>query len=114
MTTNTSAAQTAQTPADKARTAMAILRDRFPTLRRPSAVAIIHNGGNATVFGCLCGATHSAPTRSRAKARHVKDFVAEHAACAGELAARVDHLALQHQTVGHGRVAARNVALVEA
>lgn len=113
MNTMTNATQT-QPATDKTQTAMAILRDRFPALRRTGAVAIVHNGQSATVLGCLCGATHSAPTNTRSTALHVKTFVAEHASCAAELAARIERLTLIRRNVRHGNVVASNVELVEA
>lgn len=114
MNTETSTAQTAtQTASDKTQTEMAILRDRFPLLRRSGPVAIVHNGGRATVLGCLCGATHSTPTSTRAKALHVKAFIAEHRDCAAELAARIEGLTLTRRNTRHGNVVASNVVLVE-
>ena len=98
---------TTTTPANP----MTIIRAAFPALRRTRSVAIVHNGGNATVLGCLCGATHSVPTQTRAKAGHARAFVAAHAACAATLAARVGELTLQHQNARHGHVVAVNTVL---
>lgn len=60
-------------------TAIKIIRDKFPTLRRTSSTAIVRSGGRATVFGCLCGSYHTTSTdyRGRAEARlaYLNDLV---------------------------------------
>ena len=90
---------------------MAIIRDRFPSLRRSRPVAIVHNGGSATILGCLCGATHSVPTGTRAKAKHAQAFVAAHLGCAAALAARIETLTLTHRNERHGNVVGVNTVL---
>ena len=90
---------------------MAIIRDRFPVLRRSRPVAIVYNGGAATILGCLCGATHSVPTGTRAKAKHAQAFVAAHLGCAAELARRIETLTLIHRNARHGNVVGVNTVL---
>ncbi len=69
---------------------MTTIRAKFPALRRPRSVAIVHSGGRMTVFGCLCGATHTAESSTRGRsAQHVTEFFAAHKGCAKTLAARV-------------------------
>ena len=79
-------------PPSTAATAMQILRDAFPSLRRSEPTAIIHSGGQQTYYGCLCGGLHSCATNHR-DAKHVAAFRDEHADCALALA----------QAVGEGR-----------
>lgn len=98
---------TTTTPANP----MTVIRAAFPVLRRARPVAIVHNGGNATVLGCLCGATHSVPTGTRAKAKHAQAFVAAHLGCAAELARRIETLTLIHRNARHGNVVGVNTVL---
>lgn len=46
-------------------------------LRRQFATAIVHSGGQQTIFGCVCGARHTCATSYR-QARHVAEWRAEH------------------------------------
>ena len=51
------------------------------SLRRTGATAIIHSGGKRTIFGCLCGATHTASTEWNGRnAKHVTDWIQQHEA----------------------------------
>jgi len=69
--------------------AMRILRKSWPTMRRENSTAIIHSGGKLTIFGCLCGSTHTASTEWNGReAKHVQDWQEEHADCCIELATK--------------------------
>lgn len=57
------------------------LRLQYPFLRRTRSVAIERSGQCQTVYGCLCGARHTACSDYR-QARHVKEFMAKHSGCA--------------------------------
>lgn len=60
----------------------ALRRARFPKLRRPAPVGIVHNGGTRRVYGCaLCGATVSMCALWPVTAR-VRDFEALHCSTA--------------------------------
>ena len=81
------------------------IRAKFPRLRRSGPVAIVHSGQGATVFGCLCGATHSAESSTRGRnARHVTEFFTAHKGCAANLAARLGMLKFAHKSAREGRV----------
>jgi hypothetical protein len=90
---------------------MAAIRRRFPSLRRTAPTAIARSGSEMTVFACLCGATHSVPTGTRAKAKHAQAFVAAHLGCAAELARRIETLTLIHRNARHGNVVGVNTVL---
>jgi hypothetical protein len=69
---------------------MKLIRRAFPSLRRTHPWAIVHSGGRATVFGCLCGSTHTTSTDWGGRTRlHVLEWQEEHDDCADELAALV-------------------------
>lgn len=70
--------------------AMTQIRRAFPRLRRTAPTAIVRSGGTATVFGCLCGDTHTVATYNRDTTRHVRVWLAEHAGCAERIAANLD------------------------
>ena len=66
--------------------AMIAIRKSFPSLRRERPTAIIHNGGKRTVYGCICGSTHSCATDWRGRdSVHVAVWRAEHDSCAEDL-----------------------------
>ena len=84
-------------------TAIKIIRDKFPALRRTSSTAIVHSGGRATVFGCLCGSYHTTSTDYRGReARHVREWQKEHAACSSNLVTRIESLRLVSRQVAYG------------
>lgn len=62
---------------------MAVIRQKFPRLRRDRPTAIVHNGSYKTVYGCLCGSKHSCATNYRA-AKHLRDWRDLHDSCAGK------------------------------
>jgi hypothetical protein len=67
---------------------MTELKKRFPFLRRERATAIVHSGSQQTIFGCLCGATHSTSTKWRGRdAVHVAVWRVAHDGCADGFAA---------------------------
>ena len=69
--------------------AMQILRAAWPTMRRTASTAIIHSGGKRTIFGCLCGATHTCSTEWNGReSKHVQDWQREHSRCCIKLATR--------------------------
>ena len=46
-----------------------------PSLRRTGPTAIIHSGGTQTIFGCLCGATHTCATDYDGRnSKHVREW----------------------------------------
>lgn len=51
-----------------------------PRARRTHSVAIVHSGSKQTIFGCVCGATHTAAASYR-NAKHVDRFRARHEQC---------------------------------
>lgn len=61
--------------------AVKALRKLRTELRRTRSTAIIHSGGRQTIYGCVCGATHTCATSYR-RARHVATWREEHAQCA--------------------------------
>ena len=67
--------------------AMAAIRAACPALRRTRATAITHSGSRRTVYTCLCGAVHTTSTDWNGRgAKHVRDWRADHDACAEVLA----------------------------
>jgi hypothetical protein len=69
--------------------AIAHLKKGWPQLRRTASTAIIHSGSKRTIFGCLCGARHTASTVWNGReAKHVWDWRSEHSDCAINLANR--------------------------
>ena len=60
------------------------LRRRFPTMRRERSTAIVHSGGERTIFGCVCGAEHTCATSYR-QAKHVRQWREDHAGCSAKL-----------------------------
>jgi len=61
---------------------MLLIRSKFPKLRRTEPTAIIHSGGNQTIYDCLCGSRHTTSTNWNGRnAKHVKDWKNEHADC---------------------------------
>lgn len=64
------------------------LRKVFPAMRRTRATAIIRSGAKRTVFGCVCGSRHTCSTEWRGRdSKHVREWRAEHDACADKFAA---------------------------
>jgi hypothetical protein len=67
-----------------------MIRKAFPAMRRTASTAIIHSGGKRTIFGCLCGATHTTSTDWDGRnAKHVREWREQHAACAARIAAEL-------------------------
>ena len=70
---------------------METIRRAFPVLRRTNPTAIIHNGGARTIFGCLCGSTHTTSTDWKGRdASHVWQWRIEHADCGDRIAADLE------------------------
>lgn len=61
--------------------AMEAWRRANPHARRTLPTAVIHNGADRTVYGCICGSEHSVATRNRNNAVHVKLWRRKHAVC---------------------------------
>ncbi len=99
--------QTTQTTTQTAEatfmTPMAIIRRIFPSLRRSRPTAIVHSGGKQTVFGCLCGGTHTCATDFGGRdAKHVQEWLSDHADCAERMAtiAALPGASLQRRRAG--------------
>ncbi len=58
-----------------------------PRSRRTRSTAIIHSGGEQTIYGCVCGATHTAATRYRGTTRHEREWRHAHRSCMVEAVA---------------------------
>jgi hypothetical protein len=52
-----------------------------PKARRANSTAIIHSGGRRTIYGCVCGATHTEATDYRGKSKHYADWRRAHKDC---------------------------------
>lgn len=51
----------------------------YKTIRRSSPTAIVHSGGKQTIFGCVCGATHTTSTDwNGRRAKHVIEWQRRH------------------------------------
>lgn len=68
--------------------ALKVVRNDNPKMRRTGATAIEHSGGKQTIFGCVCGARHTAATSYR-DARHVQDWIARHENCLLDVAEQI-------------------------
>ena len=63
----------------------------FRRMRRTRATAIVHGGGNQTIFGCICGSRHTTSTDWDGRhAKHVLTWRDEHAACSIRYAEALD------------------------
>lgn len=83
--TNQTSTASVETPARQI-SPMRAIRAHFPNLRRTAPTAIVSSGGEMTVFGCLCGAVHTA-ARMHRDAKHVREWQAVHSGCAAEIVA---------------------------
>lgn len=69
---------------------IARVREVFPRLRRSASTAIVHSGGKQTIFGCLCGSSHTTSTDWNGRAaKHVREWERDHASCALRVAERL-------------------------
>ena len=92
------------------RTAMTIIRKRFPMLRRTGSTAIIKSGSRQAIYGCLCGSTHSTSTDYDGRnAKHVREWEHAHADCALHL---VNATEIEYRRTYYGRGVATNLVLV--
>lgn len=64
------------------RLGMARYRAARPRARRFRPTAIVHNGGRRTVYGCICGDTHSVATNWRNNTLHLDLWRCDHEDCA--------------------------------
>lgn len=56
---------------------MSLIRAANPRMRRNRATAIVRNGSLRTVYGCICGESHSCATLYRG-AKHVTEWRHRH------------------------------------